>query len=66
MGEELLMKKVVSNLVDQTNIVKQSETTSNADNFKKILPTLLEKGLDNINLSMFNEVTRRHVLNVLG
>ena len=50
MGEELLIKKVVDNLVEKTNELKQTESISNTDNFRKILPTLLERGLDNINL----------------
>ena len=34
--------------------------------FKKIVPALLRKGLDNVNLSMFDEFTKRELLNAVG
>src|SRR3990167_8162857 len=34
--------------------------------FKKVVPALLRKGLDSVNLSMFDDVTKRELLNAVG
>src|SRR3989338_3031706 len=61
MSDNKLMHKIVNNLVEQT-----TQQPDEVNNFKKILPSLIEKGIDNINLSMFNEETKKQLLAVLG
>ena len=58
MRDERLVKKLVGEAVEQ---VHASETISNPA-FKKILPLLIEKGIDNVNLTMFNDELKKQLL----
>ena len=61
---ELVMRKMVNALAQSSaELLKQSE---NVENFKRIVPSLLDKGLDNINLNMFSEEMRVGLLNAMG
>lgn len=59
-----ILQKVVSNVNETVLEMRKKEEKLN--NFKRILPALLEKGLDNINLSMFDEDTKLALLNAFG
>ena len=62
--EGQIVKKIVSDIADSNQ--KFMNSTSDLDNFKRIVPVLLEKGIDNVNLSMFDDATRGKLLNALG
>ena len=53
---EVVMKKMVSALAQSS--AQQLKKTESVDNFKRIVPSLIDKGLDNINLNMFSEDMR--------
>ena len=59
-----ILQKVVSSVAE--NVMEMRKKEEKLSNFKKILPALLEKGLDNINLSMFDEETKVALLNAFG
>ncbi len=54
--EDKILQKIVSNVAENVNEMEARE--AKLSNFKQILPALLEKGLDNVNLSMFDDSTR--------
>ena len=53
------IKKSISKIMDEVQKGDDAE-------FSKIVPALLKKGLDNIDLSMFNEETKVELLNKAG
>src|SRR3990172_1602602 len=62
--DEKILQKVVSNVAENVSEIRQRE--AKLSNFRQILPALLEKGLENINLSMFDDQTRVSLLNAFG
>ena len=62
--DEKIMKKMVTNIVENNEKVLGQEPDTNK--FSKIVPTLLKKGLDNINLSMFSPELKFSILTALG
>jgi hypothetical protein len=59
---------IINNLV--TNIAKEADTVIKKDKgiqgFKRILPSLMEKGLDKVDLSMFSFEMRTGIINSMG
>ena len=55
------IKNKISDLVDE--YYKKEEDNSS---FKKIVPTLIKKGLENVNLSMFSEERKKELLEAVG
>src|SRR3989344_3038218 len=53
------IKKSISKLMDDVQKVEDAE-------FSKIVPALLKKGVDNIDLSMFGDVDKSDLLNRAG
>ena len=64
-NEDTIVKKMVAEIVD-SNEKFMSHSSQDMENFKRIVPVLLEKGIDNVNLSMFDDATRGKLLNALG
>ncbi|MEK6828484.1 MAG: hypothetical protein AABX78_03980, partial [Nanoarchaeota archaeon] len=62
--ENQIVKKMVSEIADSNE--KFMSKSQDLENFKRIVPVLLEKGIDNVNLSMFDEGTKSKLLNALG
>ncbi|MEK6822259.1 MAG: hypothetical protein AABY13_00395, partial [Nanoarchaeota archaeon] len=62
--DSVIMRKMVDNMAQASQAVLNKKPEM--DNFRRIVPSLIEKGLDNINLTMFNEETRLGILNALG
>ena len=63
--EEDAVKKVVNKIVDNTE--KTIASSQNArKNFGKLVPALIERGIESINLSMFDDDTRTQLLNEVG
>ena len=62
--DEKIMKQMVTNIVENNEKVLGQEVDTNK--FSKIVPTLLKKGLDNINLSMFSPELKFSILTALG
>mgnify|MGYP001607047489 CR=1 FL=1 len=69
MFEQKVMENVVITVNERVERVQQREQrdeSSETNNFRKLLPLLMNKGIDNINLSMFDENTRTKILTILG
>ena len=63
--DEKIMKKMVTDIVtNNEKVLDQQQVDTNK--FSKIVPTLLKKGLDNINLSMFSPELKFSILTALG
>ena len=60
------MNEVVQKLV--SNIVEENKELINAPqhNFSQLVPSLIQKGIDNLDLSMFSPEMKKELLNVLG
>ncbi|MBI1935923.1 hypothetical protein HYS31_05770, partial [Candidatus Woesearchaeota archaeon] len=54
--EDVIVKKMVAEIADSNE--KFMSHSQDMENFKRIVPVLLEKGIDNVNLSMFDDATR--------
>src|SRR3989338_4286183 len=63
--EDRIVKKMVAEIAD-SNEKFMGHQSQDMENFKRIVPVLLEKGIDNVNLSMFDEATKSKLLNALG
>ena len=63
--EDKIVKKMVAEIAD-SNERFMSHSSQDIENFKRIVPVLLEKGIDNVNFSMFDETTKSKLLNALG
>src|SRR3989338_6878634 len=63
MGDEKIIKKMVTEMVEKNQLVMPKEDLSN---FKKLVPALIDKGVDNLNLSMFSNEMKLGLLNALG
>ena len=67
--DEAFVKKMVTELADANEPIVSHSTkrlSEDLNTFRKLVPVLLEKGVDNVNLSMFNDETRKKLLNALG
>ena len=64
MADEQIIQRMVTNIVQQNKDLIGAPPA--VGQFRKILPALLEKGIDNIDLSMFSEEMRRGLLCALG
>jgi len=62
--EDKIVKKMVAEIADSNE--RFMSHSQDIENFKRIVPVLLEKGIDNVNLSMFDEGTKSKLLNALG
>src|SRR3989338_801495 len=62
--EDKIVKKMVAEIADSNE--RFMSHSQDIENFKRIVPVLLEKGIDNVNLSMFDEATKSKLLNALG
>ena len=61
---DTVLQKIVNNAAESAQELRKKE--QKLSNFRQILPALIEKGFDNINLSMFDEETRMGLLNAFG
>src|SRR3989344_2572395 len=61
--EDKTMRKIVMDLVENSGFIKSQEEFNK---FSKIVPSLLKKGIDNLNLSMFSPELKNNILVALG
>src|SRR3989344_6374723 len=61
----LVAQQIVSRLAETPDI-KTIHQVHEENGFKKFVPALLQKGVENLNLSMFSEEMRATVLNLLA
>src|SRR3989338_1351470 len=62
---EKIIKNVVMGIVEEAEGVFNSEP-KDSYKFSKIVPSLLKKGIDNLNLSMFSQEVKCSILTALG
>src|SRR3989338_5448063 len=61
---DAIVQGVVSNLVKEVQGVGTRSQAS--ESYKKLLPSLLRKGIDSVDFSMFSFSTRNEILNAMG
>src|SRR3989338_6826210 len=66
--DDEIVKRMVTEMAETSEplISRNKKLSEDFNTFKKLVPVLLEKGVDNVNLSMFNEATRKKLLDALG
>ena len=60
---EKIVKKMIYEIAENNEKILH---TKNIENFKRIVPVLMEKGIENVNLSMFDDHTKSELFNALG
>src|SRR3989338_5714372 len=60
---EKIVKKMIYEIAESNERILNDK---NIENFKRIVPVLMEKGIENVNLSMFDEATKSELFNALG
>ena len=61
--ENSFAQKVVDKMVESSRVTLRSAPTQN---FGKLVPALIDKGIESVNLSMFDDETRVQLLNEVG
>ena len=69
-GEENI-KKIVPIMMEESGLIKshssqQEKKMAKKTSFEKIVPRIIEKGFENVNLSMFNEEMKKEILQAAG
>src|SRR3989344_1711717 len=63
-SDERIVQKLVTDIVEKNAGILNPKEDPNK--FSKMVPSLMKKGIDNLNLSMFNHELKFNILSALG